>query len=244
MPKHRIIFSFAFSLLTLWALAADVRPVFSQNVAEIVADQGSFKESYDSAVPVSGSAIVGVRLGEADGNVVVRDTQLALHKAADVCVRVVTRDGRFSANNIYKLPTPLPDVNRVRLSPVTLNYVQALSSYKKDDLAVSAFPAQDGACLPSEVAFIPQLANPQRPWPYLTILINSGGRHCLLLVQNKQQKVRCQPISQGSRIAYDQRCQVPVDILSEGGNNFTLFMDDGFEEEALNFIVTLPPGFQ
>lgn len=240
MLRRLITSGLIFAVLTLWILAALGESIYGQSVAEITVESGKFKESYDSAVPVSGSTIVGVRLGEAKGNVTVGDTQLALVTAINICVRVVTRDGRFSANNIYKLSNPLSDVDRVRLSPVTLNYAEVLSNYKLDDLAVSAFAARDGACLSSEAAFLPHLVSQQRPWRYLTILVNSSARYSVLLLEEKRKKVLCQRISQGPLIAYDQKCQINTALLSEGKNDFTLIMDDGFGEEVIHFTVMLP----
>ncbi len=228
------------AVLAVLLLVALGGGAYGQPVAELTADPGSFMESYDSAVPVSGSTVVGVRLGEADGTVAVRDTQLALLPTDEICVRSVTRDGRFSANNIYKLSSPASNRDRARLSPVTLSYAHELSAYKKDDFAVAAFTAQGGSCQPSEAIYLPELANPQRPWQHLTILINSGARYSVLIVDKSQQKVLCQRIAQGPLIVYDQKCQVVADLLSEGINDFTLVMDDGFGDESVPFQVMLP----
>lgn len=238
MLKPLIISAVCLALTTTGIPIIRIGHASSTTVAEIVADTGSFNESYDNAVPVSGSVIVGVQLGESDGNVLVKDTQIVFSNPVDVCVRVVTRDGRFSANNIYRVTTPLADAKSVRLSPITLNYAQVLSNYKKDDTAISAFAARDGSCQPSEAAYLPQLVNPQQPGKNLTILINSANRHCLLLLKNKQTQFRCQPISQGSKIAYDKKCQVAVESLSEGNNHFTLILDDGFDKEEFQFAIT------
>ncbi|GAB7080502.1 hypothetical protein [Megalodesulfovibrio paquesii] len=244
MPSPHLLSRLLVAVLAFCMVAASGNSATAQPVAEIVADPGSFKENFDSAVPVSGSVIVGVRLGEAEGNVAVQDTQLVLPTATDVCVRVVTRDGRYSANNVYRLPAPVAGANRVRLSPVTLHYAQALSDYKKDDLAICAFAAHNGSCAPAQVAYLPHLADPRQPGQHLNILINSGARYSAVLVRKKQQQVRCQAISQGSKIAYDQKCQIPLEYLSEGPNELTLTMDDGFDEEAVRFQVMLPRNTQ
>lgn len=223
--------------LTTWAMAA---PATNQNIAEIKADPTSFKESYDSEVPVSGSTIVGVRLGHSDGNVAVDETMLAAVNSTDICVRTVTRDGRFSASNIYKSSGLPPKQQKVRLSPITLKYSKALSNYKFDDFAVFAFPAQDGACFPENVAFLPQLASNQTQLDQLTILINSSGRYSEIIIEHIGKKIYCQRFSQGSQIAYDQACEVDTSLLSTGNNRLKLVLDDGFEEEIIHFTVFIP----
>lgn len=211
----------------------------------IEADAASFKESFDHVVPVSGNIIAGLRFGGGAKKISANGTFLAPPQGRDVCVRVVTRDGRFSASNIYRFVNDeqLSQANaagRVHLSPITRNYAEKLANYIVDDLAVSAFMASEGGCAAGKTPYVPQIVSQGKENNVFTVLVNSGGRSCRLTLQSNSKSVQCARFSNGARIAYDQECVMDVTYLTPGINNFVLVLDDGFNEERSSFQVIVP----
>ncbi|MDY0259929.1 MAG: hypothetical protein RBR41_09730 [Desulfovibrio sp.] len=216
----------------------------AESLPVIEADAASFKESFDQAVPVSGNIIAGLRFGDGAKKISANGTFLAPPQGRDVCVRVVTRDGRFSASNIYRLANDeqLSQANaagRVHLSPITHSYAEKLVNYVVDDLAVSAFMASEGGCAAGKTPYVPQIVS-QGTEKVFTVLVNSGGRSCRLTLQPNRKSVQCARFSNGARIAYDQECVMDVSHLTPGINNFVLVLDDGFNEERSSFQVIVP----
>ncbi|MDD4702401.1 MAG: hypothetical protein PHI96_09290 [Desulfovibrio sp.] len=237
-----IVWNSARALCMLTLLAC---PAFADPMTEIRANVERFRESYDQAVPVSGSAIVGLRLGESSESASVRSMYLVPPPDMDVCVRVITRDGRFSASNIYTYATPeqvrqAATGDKVRLSPITLRYADVLSAYGMDDLAFSSFSARVGACMPEISVYLPQVASPDMDWKTLTVLINSGGRYSRILLRSGKYSVPCRGITKGAHIAFDQKCVIDATLLAGGVNALTLVLDDGFGDERIDFKVAVP----
>lgn len=229
------IFMYCFALLAAAPVAhgAEEPPVIS-------ADSASFREVYDPAVPVSGSAIVGIRLGDPNGNIRVGDIRLPILPGEAVCVRAVTQDGRFSSNNLYKAAAPLPPGSAARLSPVTLRYSHILSGYKMDAFALKAFASTDGSCTPNGAVHLPQLLPQEGPTRKLAVLVNSGGRYTAMQIAGTP-KSPCSNTSGGARIAFDKQCIADISAMPAGTTDIRIIMDDGFGEETTVVSVMIPP---
>ena len=212
---------------------------------ELRADLNSFRENFDEAVPVTGNIVVGLRMGNGSGRVSAEDTFLAPPEGMNVCVRAVTKDGRFSASNIYRFASPeyvslAAAVGKAHLLPVTRKYKESLSKYASDDLAVCAFTESKEGCTPGVTPYLPQIVTSELGAAALTVFVNSGGRTSRLTHNLSKTTVQCNPLSEGARIAYNQKCVVDAARLNEGINSFTLVLDDDFKDESVNFSVVIP----
>lgn len=217
------------SIMTASAKAAD--PV-------IVADTTSFREMYDQAVPVSGSTVVGLRIGDAQGNVDTDDIRLPILSGESVCVRAVTQDGRFSSSNRYTSRLPVNDGTIGRLTPITLRYNNVLSDYSMDAFAMKAFIGRNGACNPEGSVHLPQIL-PHGSKRILSVLVNSSGRHALLRVAGAK-PIPCSKIKEGARIAFDRLCTADITAFRHGITDVTIILDDDFGEETTSIAVMIP----
>ena len=246
MLPHNTLAVFAGALLFVVCLSPAVpHTAERQELPDLRADLNSFRENFDEAVPVTGNIVVGLRMGNGSGKVSVEDTFLAPPAAMNVCVRAVTKDGRFSASNVYRLASPehisrAAAAGKAHLLPVTRNYKENLSNYSMDDLAVSAFAEGKDGCIPGVNPYLPQIVASSPGSAALTILVNSGGRTSHLIHNSSKTTVSCNPLPGGARIAYNQKCVIDGVRLSEGINSFTLVLDDDFKDETVDFSVVIP----
>lgn len=214
--------------------------VFAEEIVELRANSLQFRESFDAQVPVSGGAIVGICLGSVDGNVDIKNIMLPSFSGESVCVRVVTQDGRFSANNIYKKNGPMNSKEFVRLTPVSIKYANILSSYKMTSFAINAFISDDGVYVPEHTIHLPQIQPDSELVKTLTVLVNSGGRFSQMALENDGTGFLCQNVAEGARIAYDTVCTGNILRHVPGVKKVSITMDDGFESEEINFLLLLP----
>lgn len=246
MLSHKISVIFAGTLLFAICLSYAVsHSAELQVLPDLSADLNSFRENFDEAVPVTGNIVVGLRVGNSSGKVSVEDTFLAPPAGTNVCVRAVTKDGRFSASNVYRFASPeqisrAAIAGKAHLLPVTRNYKENLSKYAMDDLAISAFTESKDGCIPGVTPYLPQIIGSPAETAALTIFVNSGGRTTRLIHNSSKTTVQCNPLPDGARIAYNQKCVVDAARLNEGINHFTMVLDDGFKDEAVDFSVVIP----
>ena len=237
---------FACALLFVVCLASAVlQSAELPTLPELRADLNSFRENFDEAVPVTGNIVVGLRMGNGSGKVSAENTFLAPPAGMNVCVRAVTKDGRFSASNVYRFASPehvslAATVGKAHLLPVTRNYKENLSQYAIDDLAVSAFTESAQGCIPGATPYLPQIITSAPEAAVLTIFVNSGGRTSRLTHNASKTIIQCNPLPDGARIAYNQKCVVAAARLNMGINNFTLVLDDDFKDETVDFSVVIP----
>lgn len=224
----------AFSLL----LAAGVA-VHAQEGGAVTLVGETFNESYDATSAVSGGVVAGVRLGAAVGKVALDNIRLAGGANGIVCVRTMTRDGRFNSDNRYRFKDgeeqPSPP-----LSPVTRRFAKALAAYDAGDFAVNAFTAVGEDCIINEAVHLPQIVGARTERAKLFLLVNSSSRATVLKGPGIAGEVLCEPVAQGARIAYDHECVADVAGLPEGEATFTISMDDGFAPDDVAVKVFLP----
>lgn len=246
MLPHNTFVLFAWTLLVAVCLPSAVpHSAELQMLPELRADLNSFRENFDEAVPVTGNIVVGLRMGNGSGKVSTDDTFLAPPEGMNVCVRAVTKDGRFSASNVYRFANPeqvsrAAAAGKAHLLPVTRSYKENLSKYAIDDLAVSAFTESKEGCNPGVTPYLPQIVGSATGTAALTVFVNSGGRTTRLTHNSSKTTVPCNPLPNGARIAYNQKCVIEAARLNEGINNFTLVLDDDFRDETVDFSVVIP----
>lgn len=221
-------------------ITAGCGPALSQNIVNLNVDSSQFKENYDPIVPVSGGAIVGIRLGSTHETVNIDDIRLPGFSGNSVCVRTVTQDGRFSSNGVYKASGKIPSDFIVRLSPVTIKYAKSLSQYRMDAFALNAFVSEDNKCAQDKALYLPELLiNPENAQT-LYITVNSGGRFCDIAIDGSDKINLCNKIATGARIAYDTACSCDISEYRSRIVNIIITMDDGFGKEKVPLKVLLP----
>ncbi len=236
-PKNRTLLFAAISiaLSTLWGtngVAEDVAIAYPQTAA--------LQESFDPTAAVSGGVVVGLRIGEPHGKLAVQDVQFVGTSQSTVCVRAVTRDGRFSSNNKYVIKGN-GNATRVRLLPITTQYSKALAKYDGSEYALSVFVASGNDCAPKGALLLPQVVPQSQSPDILTVLVNSSSRRVFLRGGSGTNESSCELIPDGARIAFDSECRLNIANLRPGPINLTIAMDDGFGVEEEKILVALPP---
>jgi hypothetical protein len=208
------------------------------------AQDGQFRESYDDSRPVSGSALVGLRLGDAKGRVSPDDIVLLrpLH-GQRFCVHSITQDGRFSASNLYLLPSDAPPSSYVRLKPMTRAYGDKLVAYPMNQLAVRAFVPKGDNCSPAEALHIPEVADGGN-LDVLYVFVSSRTQtvSAALSGQDGGAQVACEQAGDSAFIAYDQMCRIPLTLNKPGVAQLDLELNDGFSSRHYDYAVMLPGG--
>lgn len=166
---------------------------------------GPFREVLADRAPVSGRVLVGIRLGSASGPFQPSDLRLGAQPSdgASLCVRVVTRDGRYYALNGYTVAS--------RSGPGTIPYrTRLLDGYDAADVAVRVVETNDchddaeGRLLPTSTSRTPQDRE-------LTVLLNPGrARASARLTADPRDDVTCDPPGEGPRTAFGAVCKLPV----------------------------------
>lgn len=196
-----------------------------------------FKETFDQSAPVSGGIVVGLRLGDAVGKLDPGDVRFVSTQQTLVCVRALTRDGRFFSNNKYAV-TNQQTAASVRLQPVTREHKSELAGYNGSDYALKVFEARGVDCLPTDALHLPQMTSGPN-LDTLTIMINASSRKVSLEAPVGARDIRCGYPPGGARIAFDQECSVNIAGIREGDARFTIAMDDGFATEKEVLLVSL-----
>ena len=193
--------------------------------------------SCSKRVPVSGQVLLGVRgVGaalETGGPQATSLAQLRLLVPAtrayeDVCLQVTSRDGRYRAQNTFRLPA-----GRSRASVRVVYPTQHAAIFAEAGTQTIAFLARPGPCerqdeqrslvvvlAASEVAEIGPIS----------IFVNAGRDDAFVTARDgmgKDQSERCARIREGARTAFDTECRIPpptsavdvtavVDIMRRG----------------------------
>ncbi len=167
-------------------------------------------ETFHEEPPVSGRVVTGVLLAGSGAAASLALLPPAAAAGHSVCVQVVSRDGRYWAENTFELPPASGD------QPVLLEYPSAyrdlLQALGDDELALLAYRGECGhggrrelllstRSLPASV--------PGQAW----ILVNSGRTDTYVMVKNSpgaRRPSRCRRIRQGRRTAFDTVCTVAL----------------------------------
>jgi hypothetical protein len=180
-------------------------------------EQQGLEEVYSDEVPVSGRVVAGVVLTGVyrPGDMVIypRDAEAG----SRVCVQVMSRDGRYWAENNFRLPAenttgPLSSINE----PVSLQYDSRYDSelrlFEADDLAVLSSPRECGA-KGSDSYFPATHTRVTGANKALLVYINSGRADSFVRVTNRtsvDKPHKCRRFTEGRRTGYDTLCEVAL----------------------------------
>ena len=167
-------------------------------------------ETFHEEAPVSGRVVTGLMLAGSGGSARLALLPPAAVAGGSVCVQVVSRDGRYWAENTFVLP---PAVGG---QPVLLAYPSAhrdlLRTLGEDELALLAYQGECGRRGGRQLllsARSPADTPPGRVW----IFVNSGRTDTYVQVKNDagaRRPSRCRRIRQGRRTAFDTVCTVEL----------------------------------
>lgn len=238
----------ALALLLLAAGPAAAQPAIVEAAPD--SDEQNFNESYDASAPVSGSPLVGLRVGDlpavASNNVLVVGPP---DQGGGVCLRVTTRDGRFSAANFYDVPVDATG-KLVRVSPLTRQYVSELGRYPADEVAFRAFASATRDCSPGGAVNLPLYDGAPASNPQLVVFANGKSQPATAALYNTDKSeppdglapiaiVDCAPAG-GSMIAYDLVCAVPLPAGFSGHALLTVEFSDGFTTDRYDYRTFVP----
>lgn len=196
-------FTLAVSLLGLLLPPA----AFPQEAVARLKDDG-FREQLVQEASVSGRVVTGVLLADSPAAHSLALFSAPLEAGADVCVRVVSRDGLYWSENTFRWPAAA-GVDVVRLQyPSRYD----LSHYGGTELSVLAY---EGDC--SEARSGPVLValrGDSGPEPEaLDIFVNSGRADTFAVLTppgGATTTIACHLIREGRRTGYDTICTVPL----------------------------------
>ncbi|RLA55975.1 MAG: hypothetical protein DRQ98_03640 [Gammaproteobacteria bacterium] len=230
------------ALLTLLGFGAFTRA--EELVAELLdpKDEG-LQEAYNEEVPVSGRVIAGVSLVGATlpGELVI--FPLAASAGDKVCVQIMSRDGRYWAENNFLLPDGALD------GPIQLRYdsryADELQAFESSDLAILSHlgacddPANDKYVLNSRS----KLADEARA---LFVFVNSARADTYAGVMNRpdrEKPQKCRRIVEGRRTGYDTICKIALREDDAGLKNLEIKVYRRKYEKSLKpetLLVTIP----
>lgn len=176
--KHQCMWVCAFFLLCLVPSSL----VFAQGPHSIPTaklSDSEFREGFRDKLSVSSSVVLGLALGSSTGVRSKYDITVdrsGLPDSGEFCIRVITADGLFWAENAY-VDESLSSF--VRTSPLSRNYTENLSQYNDEDILVTAGFGVSGSqplCSQQGLAYAPLVANPATSYNELTVFINSESR--------------------------------------------------------------------
>ena len=168
-------------------------------------------ELYKNEVPVSGKVIAGIGISGVDTNY-----ELALfpNKSSDLgfaCVQVMSRDGRYWAENTFVLP-PVSSNTPIKLDYPS-KYNDVLSGYDAEDLAILSFI---GRCQKKgRVSYIvtsrQKLSDKGKS---LIVYVNSARADAYIKVlsggSSARRSKKCSKITEGRRTGYDTICRIDL----------------------------------
>ena len=209
------------------AFAGAAAVAFAQQAGVLKLQEQSFAEAYLDQPPgptralVVGAVVVGVRLDGPDTPFNPAALRVRLGKstpASDerLCLRVISRDGRYSAKAQYAAntqePAPILEFNTA--------YKAVLAGYSNRDVATNAFRAQrcDG---PGDVQYVASQLTPNPAGRTLLVQIRAGeARVRAQLSQGKDpvgDAILCERYASGPTVGFTAQCQIKLPDTVKSG---------------------------
>ncbi len=161
----------------------------------------------------AGVTVTGVHASAIDapvdlGNLKVQLGEHATQRNRVLCFRIISRDGRYSANVGFQMA---PSTGLARLD-LKSRYAEALKSYRQSDLAVLAQLAEDCAA-PRDVTYIVSTFGAS---PASEIVVRLAGPPVRVHAQLGKDKqafspvVLCEASAHSVQIGFTQECRLPL----------------------------------
>ena len=233
-----------YRLVIGYLLGVAVCPAALQAQSDVIQlAQRPFAENFVGNPRVSGNLLVGLHLGRVAASfdpTIVRVPVMHRSSGRTVCAHVSSRDGRYSAENLYRVP---PTVGLMRLEMPT-RYSSELRKFAIDDVAVVVREVTD--CRSSDFGvLIPARLSSGDAVRDLIALVNPGfARAEASLSQNKRVvfgPVRCERIEDEVRIAFSTRCVMTLPTsFPSGAYSLDLTFRESTSRDTVSFSVLLP----
>ena len=212
--------------------------VFAQEIRWAGKD---FNETVSENARVSGDIVLGVMLTEDSSSpggptVTTGNHWMASDAETQVCVRIVTKDGRYEAENTYLIPQHYqkPDA----IFPYGGEGPDILS-----EEPVAAL-VKTGPCGSRNAVAVPVLSLNEggAASDMLRVFVNAAGNPVdVAWGRGRDQFTDCDDVTELDGLKYTARCDVPLNKLPQAGAaNLTFFIARGNTEEDFELSV-LPP---
>lgn len=207
------------TVVTLWYLLTILfclqGSTLAQNQRKIVLTDNQFKESFLEKVTVSGGIRAGFMYQSSLDHVDVHQLYIYLHRDLDdqdaiLCVNMASRDGRYAASWQHELGKQPAGAINVDLPS---KYQEQISSYSPDALVVLAAITKQN-CSSQDMKYIPASWGESHDADFV-LYVNSGNTDTVIGIPGQTERIPCTKILAESTIAYDTRCVVNKQILSE-----------------------------
>jgi len=187
----------------------------AQHQRKIVLTENQFKESFLEKVTVSGGIRAGFMYQSPLDHVDVHQLYIYLHRDLEeqdamLCVNMVSRDGRYAASWQYGIGKQPAGTINVDLPS---KYQEQISSYSPDALVVLAAVTKQN-CSSQDMKYIPASWGEVHHSDYI-LYVNSGNTDTVIGIPGHTERIPCAKIAAESTIAYDTRCIIGKEVLSE-----------------------------
>ncbi|HKL25336.1 MAG TPA: hypothetical protein VJ910_03835 [Desulfuromonadales bacterium] len=201
----------AFLLLTIVAVSTfSAVPCPAQEpLAEL--KHRPFQESFQDEAPVSGRVVAGVLL---TGSAADQALSLAPPRTAagsSICIQVLSRDGRYWAENTFELP------GTMGTGPVRLEYPSQHRSFLQQlgfgELAILGTAGECGASTGTNLYLAGTMPEPGKA--SASVFVNSGRADTYIAIKNlpdSRRPTRCRTIEEGRRTGFDTICPINLEV--------------------------------
>lgn len=208
---------------------------------EIELAGSTFQETVTENARVSGDIVMGVMLvGDSpvsvDPSVRTGNHWMASDGETQVCVRIVTKNGRYEAENTYVVP------QRYNSAAAVFRYGGTRRDILSEEQATAL--VKTGACGSRDAVVVPILSHdePFKGSEILRVFINASGNPVdVAWGRGRDQVADCTDVTELDGLKYTARCDVPIASLPRTAPvELTFFIARGNTEEDFQVSV-LPP---
>lgn len=197
-------------LLSAFLLSYSHAAISADDIAILDPESLSFNEVYKDDVPVSGRVIAGIGMSGMAINDELTLFPMMSGSQGYACIQVMSRDGRYWAENSFVLPKSNSG-NAIKVKYPS-KYNDLLNEYGADDLAVLSYL---GRCQKKKTSsFIvtsrEKLISDRKA---LVVYVNSSRSDTYIRVMNdvsNKENKKCRKITEGRRTGYDTICTVDM----------------------------------
>ncbi len=193
------------------AIARLASPDFNESLSAI---SRSIKADDKLAKVAAARTIVGLHYGKPSGPLLLDEIGLNVPKTAppaNLCVRVLTRDGRYWALNGYVLQRAVED--RLKFETSSKFGKELRERFKAEDAVVKVIAAKD--CQEtSSGALIPAIPPASQSLDTLNVFINATGSRVAARIMDAKAKTLASGVCVQARseiISYTAECRFPLD---------------------------------
>lgn len=216
-------------ILVVFAAGCVIASTLIANAQEprlALSDPRAFRESFSASAPSGTRAgtravetLVGVRIGPADDPFDPASLRVAIgpsNAQGTLCLRMISRDGRYSASARYTRDTVTP---AMPLLDVPTRFPNELRGIAKKDMAVQAFSAPDCADFARATELFATVNGSPTANDMLILQINAPASRVRAQLLRADapvtEAILCLPID-GARVGFSNECRLPLATVRTG----------------------------